>query len=211
MNILFDLDGTLMDPREGIVRCLQHALRRLGAEPRKDLEQFIGIPLRETFVTLLESEDPELVKKAVAAYRQRFAAQGYLENEVYPGMTRVLDGLADPLWVATSKPTVYADRILRHFRLRSYFGGVYGSELSGALSDKSELVGHLLEIESLNDARSVMIGDRGRDVEAAHDHGLCAIGVLWGYGPRHELETAGADLLADEPDDLPVLIDQLRG
>lgn len=199
MRLFFDLDGTLTDPGCGIARCVQHALARLGrsAPSESDLAWCVGPPLRESFAELLKSSDPCLIEEALTLYRERFATVGMFENVVYPDVREGLVRLRDAghqSWVVTSKPHVYAHEILEHFDLLQMFAGVYGSELSGERTDKVSLVRHVLDAEG-RDVRSCMVGDRRHDVEGAHANGLEAIGVLWGYGSRVELETAGADLL----------------
>jgi phosphoglycolate phosphatase len=204
-TILFDLDGTLCDPREGIVRCLQHALRELGHTPPPDdqLPRYIGPPLCESFADLLNSSDAELVKQAVGLYRERFASKGMFENSVYPGINDLLERLHAehcPLYVVTSKPTVFARRILSHFGLTAHFHEVYGSDLDGNRTDKSDLIAHVLEQEQIIPSEAVMIGDREHDIKGALANGVQPIGVLWGYGSRNELTEAGASVLCSTPE-----------
>jgi phosphoglycolate phosphatase len=204
MRLFFDLDGTLTDPAEGIVRSLEHALDRLGEPPRptSDLARWIGPPLREAFAELLGGADPALLERAVAAYRERFATTGLFENQPYPGIDATLDGLRArgfELHVVTSKPAVYARRVLDHFELARHFGQVFGSELSGERSRKDELIRHALEILGGGGAATWMVGDRSYDMAGARANGVGALGVLWGYGSREELLEAGAErLFADQ-------------
>jgi phosphoglycolate phosphatase len=199
-HILFDLDGTLTDSRLGIVRSLRHTLETLGLTPPPDgeLERYIGPPLQRVFPKLLGSDDAALTARALAVYRERYVPIGMFENAVYPG---VADGLAQlrelglRLWVATSKPHVYADRILEHFDLRSCFDGVFGPELCGTRADKTELVAHLLASTHINCERAWLVGDRLHDVVAARNNGLVAVGAAWGYGSVEELREAGADVV----------------
>lgn len=200
MDLLFDLDGTLTDPAVGITRCLQHALGALGrrAPPVEHLRRFIGPPLRRTFAELLETADPAIVEQAVTHYRARFSTVGLYENEVYPEVAVTLATLREAshrLWVVTSKPAVFAARIVEHFHLASLFQGVHGSELSGENSDKAELVAHVLRSEQLDAARAVMIGDRGADIAGGRANQTATVGVLWGYGSRDELEQAQPDAI----------------
>jgi len=199
VRLLFDLDGTLTDSGRGITRCVQHALAGLGklAPHASDLAWCVGPPLRESFAELLGSSDASLIDQALALYRERFASVGMFENMVYPGVREGLMQLCEAghrLWVVTSKPHVYARRILAHFELLQAFVAVYGSELSGERSDKVSLLRHVLDAEAC-DTRPYMVGDRRHDVEGAHANGLEAIGVLWGYGSKAELEASGADAL----------------
>lgn len=201
---LFDLDGTLTDARPGIVACIRYAVEGMGrACPDDDaLAAFIGPPLRGTFATLLETTDHARIEAAMALYRERFGVTGLFENRVYDGIPEMLAAVgarAPAAFVATSKPTVYAERIVRHFGLAPHFARVYGAELDASLDDKATLVAHLMKREGIARGAAVMIGDRAADVRAAHANGLRAIGVLWGYGSERELREAGADVLCAEP------------
>ena len=201
---LFDLDGTLTDSRPGIVACIRHAVEGLGRPCPDDeaLATFIGPPLRATFATLLETKDPAAIEAALTRYRERYGVTGLFENRVYDGVPQMLAAVgarAPALYVATSKPTVYAEQIVRHFDLARHFARVYGAELGATLDDKATLVAHLMAREGLARGAAVMIGDRAADVLAAHANGLRAIGVLWGYGSERELQEAGADVLCADP------------
>ena len=207
MNVFFDLDGTLTDPRIGIVRCFQYALRELGCPSPSDgqLVQYIGPPLRESFALILESTDDELIGKAVTLYRRRFSSTGMFENTVYPGIANALAELQSYdvlLYVVTSKPTVFSTQILTHFGLTRFFQNSYGSELDGRRSRKEELIAHVLAEESIQASKAVMVGDREHDIAGALANGVTPVGVLWGYGSRQELTAAGTFLLAENPDSL---------
>ncbi|MCG8592536.1 MAG: HAD hydrolase-like protein [Proteobacteria bacterium] len=195
---LFDLDGTLTDPGEGITRCVAHALDQLGLPPASDaqLRHAIGPPLRDSFVEL--GGRPNQIEALVEAYRE----VGLFENAVYPDIPELLEQLRRrgvTLLVATSKPTVFAERVLEHFELRAFFTGVYGSELDGGLSDKSELLAHARERSHFTPETSALVGDRRFDMQAARAGGLLAVGALWGYGSSEELIASGADVLAEKP------------
>lgn len=205
--LLFDLDGTLTDNFEGIANCLRYALERMDAPMPEGtaLRACVGPPLRETLRRLLGRDDAAPTARALAFYRERFADVGWRENAVYPGIADMLRAAARddrPMIVCTSKPQHFARRIVTHFGLAEYFTGVYGPALDGALDDKADLLAHLLERESLAGAQCRMIGDRRHDVRAARRNGAGAIGVLWGYGTRAELEEAGADSIVTLPNDL---------
>jgi phosphoglycolate phosphatase len=201
--LLFDLDGTLTDSRLGIVRCMRHALERLGAPcPGDDvLASHIGEPLSVTFAALLATEDRPRVERAIALYRERFSVVGLYENHVYPDIPEAVAALADRarLYVATQKFGEYAERIVEHFGLRPHFAGVWGTDYDGRLDDKVAVIRALLRAEGVAPAQAVMIGDRALDVAAARANGLRAVGALWGYGSRAELEAAGADALCESP------------
>jgi phosphoglycolate phosphatase len=207
VNALFDLDGTLVDPKRGLVHCVSYALERLAAPcPAPDvLTAFIGPPLRGMFATLLETADPERIERAVSLYRERYRDAGLYETQPYEGIRAMLEEtsrLASSAFVATSKPAVFAKRILRHLDLDGYFAGVYGPELDGTFDDKADLLRHLLAEQHIPSHAAVMIGDRAADVFAAKANGIRSIGTLWGYGSREELVGAGADRLCKSPGEL---------
>lgn len=209
MNILLDLDGTLTDPREGITRCIQYALRRLDrpAPEQHDLLHCIGPPLHASFVALLDG-DASLADRAVALYRERFGEVGLYENRPYPGIGQALDALranGARLYLATSKPTVYARRIVAHFGLDSRLEGVFGSELDGTRADKADLLSWIVDKLSIDPAATAMVGDRKHDMIGARANRIHPVGVTWGYGARSELIEAGAAHLLVIPRDLATL------
>ncbi|MGB9198634.1 MAG: HAD hydrolase-like protein [Terriglobales bacterium] len=211
VNILFDLDGTLTDPRDGIVRCIQYALDKLGLPPRSeaDLLHCIGPPLRESFAELLGTPDCAKLDHAINIYRERYSTIGLFENEVYAGIPEALCALSargDALFVATSKPEIYAQQILEHFGLATYFRHVWGCELNGTRADKGELIAHLLDQEKLRPLDTVMIGDRLHDAVGARANGVFPIGVLWGYGDEAELIAAQCKMLVRAPEELSRLV-----
>jgi phosphoglycolate phosphatase len=209
--VLFDLDGTLTDPKPGITECIRYALTKLGrAAPEPEaLLWCIGPPMPKSFATLLATTDDALIAQGIALYRERFGTVGLFENAVYPGIPEAVaavraTGLAT--YVATSKPHVYATRILDHFGLAGLFDGVYGSELDLTRVDKGELIAYALAQERLAPARVVMVGDREHDVLGARRCGVRAIGVTYGYGSETELRAAGAHALAGAPGAIPALV-----
>ena len=215
-TVIFDLDGTLTDPREGIVRCFVHALERLGwvAPPVEELTRFIGPPLREVFGVLLKTDDAARIEHAVALYRERFGTIGLFENHPYEGIHAALAQLraaGHRLFVCTSKAQVYAERIVAHFELAPYFERAYGPGLDGTLSDKAALLAHLIERESIAPASAVMIGDRLHDMLAARSNGLRGLGVLYGFGDLAELTAAGAALTCERVEDIPPGVARLFG
>jgi phosphoglycolate phosphatase len=200
--IYFDLDGTLTNPKPGITRSIQYALRKLDHEApsEDDLTWCIGPPLHASLKKLLGTD--ALADKALSLYRERFADIGLFENEIYPGIDDTLSALAASgrrLFVATSKPGVYADRIIDHFKLRTYFERVFGSELDGTRADKTGLLGYALKAAHIDPARAIMIGDRSHDMIGARNNGMTAVGVLYGYGSKEELLGAGAHHLSATP------------
>ncbi|MEH2499968.1 phosphoglycolate phosphatase [Bradyrhizobium sp. AZCC 1678] len=201
--IYFDLDGTLTDPKPGITRSIQYALQRLDhpTMPTEDeLTWCIGPPLRASFVRLLGAETS--ADLAVTYYRERFSDVGLYENGVYDGIGEVLTSLCASghrLFVATSKPHVFAERIIDHFGLRDHFERVFGSELDGTRVDKSHLLEYALKQASVDPAKTLMIGDRSHDMVGAKNNGMKGIGVLYGYGSRDELLEAGAHHVCATP------------
>ena len=212
MNLLFDLDGTLMDSRPGILACIRYALEQAGTVPPndKELQRCIGAPLNLSFAQWLAVEvDAPCVAKAVAAYRERFTARGMFENAVFDQIPATLDQVAScggRLYVATSKPRIYAERILEHFELADRFIAVFGSELDGSLCDKSDLLQHAIRSAGLDPAATVMIGDREYDMLGAVRNHVYPAGVLWGYGSDEELRRAGAKRLLSAPAEIPELL-----
>lgn len=203
-NVLMDLDGTLTDPFQGIATCIQYAMSSLGLESpsEDDLRRAIGPPLRQTFGDLLATGEASRIEEALRLYRVRYSVTGLLENRVYPGLAEMLGNLNTVgcrLFVATSKPSVYAQKIVDHFELTKYFVAVYGSDFDGRLENKADLIRYLLDSEHLGNRDTVMVGDRSHDMLGAKAHDLCAIGVTWGYGSRKELEDAGADVICSNP------------
>lgn len=203
--IFFDLDGTLTDPRPGIVRSIQYALGQLGrAVPREEeLLWCIGPPLKASFIELLG--DRVEADRAVELYRERFGETGLYENRVYEGIEFLLASLVEEefsLFVATSKPHVYATQILEHFGLIRHFDRVFGSELSGERVDKTELLGFALDQTGLRGGGSLMVGDRSHDMIGARNNEMKTVGVLYGYGSREGLESAGAGAIVAQVGDL---------
>lgn len=205
-HLLFDLDGTLTDPKLGITKSVQYALKRLGIEV-EDLDQldpFIGPPLMQSF-TEIYSFTEEQASQAITYYREYFSDHGIFENELYSGMIELLEQLIHEgrfLYVATSKPTVFAERILRHFKLDPYFTYVSGSYLDGTRSAKGDIIQHILEEKRLSAEDCVMIGDRKHDMIGANLNHMDSIGVEYGYGSREELEGAGATVVVATVNDL---------
>ena len=217
--LLFDLDGTLTDPKVGITTCVQYALKSFGIEePDLDkLEPFIGPPLKDSFMQFygLSEKDAEA---AVDKYRERFKDIGLFENEVYEGIPQMLRTLKNKgmhLAVASSKPTVFVERILDHFQMREYFEAVVGSELDGRRVNKDEVVAEALQQlfgeKEIEYDKVYMIGDRKFDVEGARALGVESIGVSYGYGSLEELKEAGADYMVQSVGELSyVLLREFR-
>lgn len=209
--VLFDLDGTLTDSKPGIVRSLQYAQEQMGLplQTEEELECFIGPPLLESF-RMFWGIEGERAREAVRFYRQRFSTVGLFENAVYPGVEEMLSALRDggkTLYVATSKPEPFAKIILEHFKLDGYFKDICGSGLDGSRDSKEEVIRYCLDQNAVRALeKAVMVGDREHDILGAHSVGMEAVGVLYGYGSLAELTAAGADELAQGPEDLQDLL-----
>jgi len=206
-SVLLDLDGTLIDSYPGILASCLAALRALGHEPDEtlDIRRFIGPPLEDMMQVLLRSYGDDRVDEAAAAYRQFYGETGYLGSVPYPGIGQSLDEMKRGglrIYLATSKRAIFASRILDHLKLATCFDGIHGSVPGGELDHKPELLAHVLSKHGLSPSHSLMVGDRRHDISGAHAVGMRGLGVLWGYGSRDELETAGADQLVDSPSDL---------
>jgi phosphoglycolate phosphatase len=206
-NVLFvDLDGTLTDPARGIVGSFRFALAAMErpAPPDADLEWIIGPPLRQSFAKMLGGASE--AEEALAVYRTRYGATGLFEAVVYDGVPEALARLKQAgarLFLCTSKPAVYARRILERFDLAGSFEAAYGSEIDGRLEDKGDLIAHILAVEGLDPGDCVMWGDRKHDVEGAGRHAIPTIGALWGFGGEAELREAGAAMLCAAPAEVP--------
>ncbi len=214
-HILFDLDGTLTDPKIGITRSIQYALEKLKKPvPSCDnLTWCIGPPLLDSLHRLVGGEDLSLAREALALYRERFSELGKFENTVYPDIPELLKNLQQQgfqLFLATAKPDLFAREILDHFQLSSYFSNIYGSKLNGELSKKGDLIQHIIQRERLQAEHALMVGDRKHDVLRAKSCGMKSLGLLYGYGTHQELIEAGADFLADNPLDILSVLEKLQ-
>ena len=212
--LLFDLDGTITDPKVGITTCVQYALEHFGIhEPDNDkLEPFIGPPLQDSFEQFYHM-DAETAKQAVAKYRERFQTVGLYENEIYDGMADLLKTLKEGgcrLAVASRTPHVFVKKLLEHFDVVQYFDVVVGSELDGSRAKKEEVVQEALrQLDpkgQVSSGQMVMIGDRCFDVQGAKAHHLDSIGVAYGYAAEGELEQAGATFVVDTVQQLKELL-----
>lgn len=211
-TIMLDLDGTLVDPARGIIGGFRRALAALGEDRRPDeeLRWIIGPPLRKSFAHVLGADGR--VEDAITHYRSFYSDTGIFDASAYDGIHAALAALrrrASRLFVCTSKPRPFAERVIAHFNFGSHFDAVYGAELDGRFDDKGDLIAHIIEREGLAADETCMIGDRLHDILAARRHDLKSVGVLWGYGSRDELLDAGATALCDTPADLPKTVSGL--
>ena len=213
-NILFDLDGTLTDPAEGITNSVAYALDRYGisVSNKSELNCFIGPPLSQSFVKYFGFSNEESLK-AVDIYREYFADKGIFENILYVGIDEMLSELkknGKKIILATSKPEIYAKKILEHFEIDKYFSVVSGSELNGERVDKHEVIEYALKLAGIEDRSAcVMVGDRLHDMIGGKKSQMTVIGVEYGYGSRKELVDAGADHVVKTVADLFELLNNL--
>lgn len=202
--ILFDLDGTLTDPSEGIGNCICYALDKLGVKcpPKHELGRYIGPPLYQSFMEMLGTTEKSAGENAVKIYRERFSTIGLLENAPYKGIESALEKLSEnyKLFVCTSKPQVFAERIITHFNMDSFFVKTYGSSLDGTHVEKDSLMAHLISAENLNPEECVMIGDRIYDIDGALKNGVKPFGVSYGFGNSEELRMA--ERIFDAPEEI---------
>ncbi len=203
--ILLDLDGTLADSRPGIEACFKFMLSELGHDPAiaGDLTFLVGPPISVSIRTLLAKYGDDRVDLGLTTYRARYSEVALYDCVAFPGIPEMLARLqatGRPLCVATSKRRDFAERVVEYLGFSQYLPAVYGALPGGGLDDKKDMVAEMLRVEGYDPVRSVMVGDRLHDIHAAKANGLRAIGVLWGYGGRAELEEAGADWLAATPD-----------
>jgi phosphoglycolate phosphatase len=213
--ILFDLDGTLSDPKEGITKSVQYALQSMDiVEPDIDkLECFIGPPLQVSFAEYYDFNEGN-TQKAINFYRERFKEKGMFENKLYSNIPLLLKSLIEQgftLVVATSKPTVFAEQILKHFNIDQYFELIVGSNLDGTRASKTEIIQYILD--KYNDHKLgdfIMIGDRKHDIIGANNTGIDSIGVTYGYGSFEELSHSNPTYIVKSVDQLKDLLMESR-
>ena len=204
-SVFFDLDGTLTDSAPGIAQGVQRALAYVGIQEEDPamLRRFMGPPLFYAFQTFY-GLTPEQSQECVDVYRQYYREEGIFNNRLYDGVIPMLEALRSAgkrLFICTSKPETMAHTIADHFGIRPYFSGIVGATLGTERCEKPQLLQYLLDHYGPV-STCVMVGDRFYDVQGAHAVGIPACGALWGYGSAQELEEAGADILAESPQQL---------
>ena len=211
--ILFDLDGTVTNPQEGIKNSVKYALEYFGihTEDNSTLNKYIGPPLRQSFMEYagLSEEQSHI---GMIKYREYFGPKGIYENEVYKGIPElfeILKGDGKKIILATSKPWIYAEMILEKFDLKKYFDFVAGSEMNGVRTNKADVIKYAIEKYNIPVEDAIMIGDRKHDIIGAKKNGLKTIGVLYGFGNECELKKAGADYIVENIENIIDLIEKL--
>ncbi|MBQ7039621.1 MAG: HAD family hydrolase [Clostridia bacterium] len=209
--IVFDLDGTLTEPKEGITKSIQYALSKMGIEVSdlESLTKYIGPPLIPCFMQDFDMTEEEATK-ALMFYRERFIKTGMFENVMYDGIKELLESLkkaGKTVILATTKPTPQAEGVLNYFKLTEYFDVIGGSNLSGTVVEKPDVMREAFkQVENIDLTKAVMVGDRKYDVAGAKAHNIPCIGVLYGHGSRKELEEAGADMLVGSVEELSQIL-----
>lgn len=206
-TVLFDLDGTLTDPGIGITNSVMYALEKFGikVEDRTSLYKFIGPPLKESYAKYFHFAGED-INRAVRYYREYYSEKGIFENVLYDGIADVLDRIKSSgrkIILATSKPDEFAVKILKHFRIDQYFDFVAAATMDETRTAKADVIAYAIESCNITDLQStVMVGDRENDILGAKAFGIDSIGVLYGYGSREELQSAGAAYLAESVEDI---------
>lgn len=212
--ILFDLDGTVTDPMLGITKSVQYSLKKfdIEVEDLNTLCKFIGPPLRDSFMDFYNFTEEDALK-AITYYREYFSTNGLYENTIYEKIEDMLISLKEQnksLIIATSKPTVFAEKILEHFNIKKYFDFISGSNLDNTRTKKADVISYALEQQDISTpSEIIMIGDREHDIFGAKALGIESIGILHGYGSYDELSNSGADYIVKDVTELNLLLSKL--
>jgi len=203
-NILFDLDGTLTDSQEGVIKCFQYTIMELRQTycSESELKTLIGVPIRLIFQKLLESDDNHLIDKAIRLYREKFLEIGIIENKIYPGIEDLLITLhrnSCRLWIVTLKNETDAAKVVRHFSFDKLIRGVYGPNMDEYPDSKSRLIETVLADFELVPNETVMVGDREEDIFAGKQNQIMTIGVTYGYGTKEEIANSNPDFTCNNP------------
>ncbi len=214
--ILFDMDGTLIDSSEGILKCAEYALAHYGLEPKDEatMHKIIGPPLWESFVKLF-GFDKETALEAVSVYRERYNTKGLFEICAYPGVEECLKQLKEEgykIGVASSKPEQSCRRILEHLGVLSYFDEVVGATFDGSRETKIEVLNEAFHrFETFEKKDMCLIGDTIFDIEGANEGGIVSAGVSFGFGNIKDMTEAGAAFICDDMKELPRMIKEYWG
>ena len=203
--VMFDLDGTLTDSQKGITNCVKYALESFGIheDNYETLKKFIGPPLVDCFMEVYSFSKEDAIK-ALEKYRERFSTIGLFENEIFVGVRDMLKNIkksGKKIALATSKPHVYAKRIIEHFKIAEYFDICVGAELDESRNTKTDIIKEVLRL--MPDCKNpVMVGDRKHDVIGAINNNVSFIGVSFGYAEENELKENGASIILDSVEEL---------
>jgi len=208
---MLDLDGTLLDSKPGIIRGMVHTLESLGVSlpTESEMEHYIGPPLDYGFKQMLQTDDMEAVENAVTVYREYYRGGGIFDCALYDGVPELLRNLQGParsVFLVTSKPQPFAEQLISHFELDGYVQQIYGATFDPSRARKTDVLKHALNSSSVDPETAVMVGDRDQALLAANANGTSAIGVLWGYGSRSELDGCRPDAIAEQMSELASLL-----
>ena len=215
-GVLFDLDGTITDSKEGILDSLEYSLENTEAEEitRDSLQDYIGEPLKIIYAEIFKTDDSKIIDEAIVRYRDYFARKGIINNKVYPHINSLLMSIRKErkmVFLTTIKPRIYARRILEMYGLLEYFTDVFGSEMDGRNSTKKELISLALEKwRKKCGGDFLMVGDRDSDIEGAKQNNLDSVGVKYGYSKQNEIENACPTYIAETPEELIILFKKLK-
>ncbi len=209
--ILFDLDGTITDPKEGITKSVAYALSHFGfsVEDPDSLAYFIGPPLCDSFQSSFGMTESQAME-ALSIYRERYSSIGWAENVPYDSIEYCLEQLKDAgkyLMIATSKAQEFAEKILTHFNLAKYFDQICGTPMNEPGQTKADVIRTALGRAGISSlSKVVMVGDRCQDILGGQEVGIKTVGVLYGYGDRLEHESCNADYIVEDIEELTGLL-----
>ncbi len=205
--VIFDLDGTLTDSRVGITKSISHTLAKMGIDPPplNELEHFIGPPLLDSFKNHYKFSQND-AEKAIKIFREYYSKNGLYENTLFDGISLLLSSLKGSgikLAVATSKPQIFAEKILDHFKLSQYFQVVVGASLDNTFSHKNVIIMETIKkFPEISKEKAVMVGDRKFDIEGAKENKIFSIGVKYGFADTGEIEAASPDFISESVEGL---------
>lgn len=206
-NILFDLDGTISDSRQGVIGCFQHTLKELTGSYSEEsmIVNLIGIPIRTIFGELLQTDDEHLITKAIMIYRDKYKEIGITGNTVYPGIDELLFALNKAwygIYIVTMKNTHDSEKVIRHLGFDYLILGIYGPSLEGHPDSKVELIGLALDENNLSRDETVMIGDRKEDILSGKANRINTIGITYGFGSKEEISESLPDRICHSPEEI---------
>ena len=204
-NVLFDLDGTISNSSEGVIGCFQHTLKELTGyySDEPSIIKLIGTPIQAIFSDLLQTNDEQLITRAISIYREKYAEIGVTGNIIYSGITDLLSTLREnsySVFLVTMKNFQDAEKVIRHLGLDHLIRQIYGPSLEGYPDNKAELIRSTLDENNLSQNETVMIGDRKEDIRAGKANGIKTIGVTYGFGTREEIMESCPDCICHSPD-----------